>query len=334
MDLSTNYLGFDLPSPFMPGASPLAQDLDAVRQLEDAGASAIVVHSLFEEQIVREEMATSKALDAPAEQFAEALSYFPPEEHFPLAPEEYLDHVRKVKDAVSVPVIGSLNGTSLGGWLKYAQLIADAGADALELNVYQLVSDPSVDGESVEKTTVEMVGAVKEAVSIPVAVKLSPFFSALPNFARHLDNIGTDGLVIFNRFYQPDINVEDLEAERTLNLSTSADLLLRLRWLAVLSGSDMKASLAVTGGVHTGLDAIKATMTGADAIQVVSALLMKGPGELARIREEMVQWMEEHEYESLNQMKGSMDLQRCPDAAAYERANYMHILHSWEGATG
>ncbi len=334
MDLSTSYLGLDLPHPFMPGASPLTADVDNIRKLEDAGASAVVMHSLFEEQIVREEMAVTGSMDAPAESFAEALSYFPDPEEFHLGPDDYLEQVRLAKEAVHVPIIASLNGTTLGGWLKYAELIAQAGADALELNVYNLPSDPETDCTAIEKTTVEMVAAVKEKVPLPVAVKLSPFYSSLPSFAQHLDSIGTDGLVLFNRFYQPDIDIEELEVERKLQLSTSTDLLLRLRWLAILSGMKHNYSLAVTGGVHTGVDAVKAAMTGADAIQIVSALLVNGPEQLNRIKQDMIDWMDEHEYESLQQMTGSMNLQRCPNAAAYERANYMHILQSWEGDMG
>ncbi len=332
MNLSTTYLGLDLPHPFMPGACPLTADVDNIKKLEEAGASAVVMHSLFEEQITREEMAVTGTIDTPAESFAEALSYFPDPEDFFLGPDEYLEQIRLAKDAVDIPIIGSINGTTLGGWLKYAELIAQAGADALELNVYSMPSDPETDGQSVEKTTVEMIGAVKEKVSIPVAVKLSPFYSSLPNFAQHLDSIGTDGLVLFNRFYQPDIDVEALEVERKLQLSNSSELLLRLRWLAILSGMKRNYSLAVTGGVHSGMDAIKAAMTGADAIQIVSALLVGGMSKLGEIKQQMSDWMEEHEYESLQQMIGSMDLQRCPDAHAYERANYMHILQSWEGA--
>ncbi len=331
MDLSTQYLGFDLPHPFMPGASPYAYELDTIKQLEDAGASAIVMHSLFEEQIVREEMATMQSLEAPAESFAEALSYFPETDTFRLGPDEYIEHLAKVKQAVSVPVIGSLNGTTLGGWLKYAQLIAEAGADALELNIYQLATDAQISGEQIEKTTVEIVAAVKEKVNLPVAVKLSPFYSSLANFAGHLDSIAVDALVLFNRFYQPDIDVQALEVRRELKLSDPSELLLRLRWLAILSGNEHQYALAVSGGVHSGLDAVKAVMTGADAVQIVSAVLRKGAGELTRIRTETEQWLEDNEYESLQQMKGSMDLSRSPDASAYERANYVQILQSWDG---
>ncbi len=331
MDLSTSYLGFDLPHPFIPGASPLSGEIDTIKQLEDAGAAAIILHSLFEEQINSEEVAATQAVETPAEQFAEALTYFPSPEEYKLGPDEYLEHVRKAKEAVDVPVIASLNGTTLGGWLDYAQQMAEAGADALELNVYLIATDPDTAAEQIERETIEMVGAVKEKVNIPVAVKLSPFYSSMPNFARHLDNVATDGLVIFNRFYQPDIDVEELEVVRYLNLSNSSELLLRLRWLAILFGQT-QMSLACTGGVHCGLDALKACMCGASAVQIVSALLERGPGHLATIRKEVEEWLEEHEYDSLNQAIGSMSLLRCPDAAAYERANYMHILQSWESS--
>ncbi len=328
MDLSTTYLGFRLPHPLMPGASPAVDDLDAVRQLEDAGASVIVMHSLFEEQITGEQLATTRHMDTPAESFAEALSYLPSPESFRLGPDEYLEQIRRIKEAVAIPVIGSLNGVTEGGWLDYATLMQDAGADALELNMYLLATDPDETGESIERRMVSMLRAVKAAVRVPVAVKLSPFFSSLAHLARQLDAAGADGLILFNRFYQPDIDVEELEVKRTLHLSNSSELLLRLRWLAILSGR-VGADLAVTGGVHNALDAIKAIMTGAHAVQMVSALLERGPDRLRTVREKIAEWMEEHEYESLEQMCGNMNLLRCPDPKAYERANYMHILQTW-----
>jgi len=328
MDLSTNYLGIKLSHPFMPGASPMVDDLDTVRKLEDAGASAIVMHSLFEEQIVREQMGAFMNMEGHSESFAEALSYFPKQEDYRLGPDQYLDQIRRVKRAVKVPVIASLNGTTLGGWLDHARLIEEAGADALELNVYYLATDPSENGQMLEDRTVEMVLAVKGNVKIPVAVKLSPFYTSLAHVARRMAKAGADGLVLFNRFYQPDIDIEELQVERTLQLSTSAELNLRLRWLAILSGR-MRTSLAVSGGVHTAADAIKAIMTGASAVQVVSALLEKGPAYLRTLRNEVAQWLEKHEYESLEKMRGSMSLASCPDPSAYERANYMKILNSW-----
>ncbi len=329
MDLSTTYLGFRFPHPFMAGASPLADKIDSVRKLEDAGAAAIVMRSLFEEQIAAEQLATNRSMETPANSFAEALSYFPSPEDFILGPDEYLEQIRKIKAAVKIPVIASLNGTTLGGWLDYARLMQQAGADALELNVYYLATDPDETGEALERRTVEMVSAVKKAVSIPVAVKLSPYYSSMANVARHLDNAAADGLVLFNRFYQPDIDVEELKVLSELNLSNSGALLLRLRWLAILSGR-VRASLAVTGGVHTPLDAIKAVMCGAHAVQMVSAILKNGPGQITTMRHEVSRWLEEHEYESLQQMQGSMGLQKCPDPKAFERANYMHILQSWQ----
>jgi len=328
MDLSTNYLGLTLPHPLMPGASPLVDDLDTVRRLEDAGAAAIVMHSLFEEQIAGEQVAAVRHMDAHADSFPEALSYFPRPEEFTLGPDEYLEQVRKIKSVVAVPVIGSLNGATRGGWLGYARLIEQAGADALELNVYSLSTSADDTGEDVERRALEILEAVKQAVRIPVAVKLSPFYSSFANLARRLDQAGVDGLVLFNRFYQPDIDVENLEAVRTLHLSDSSELLLRLRWLAILSGR-VRASLIATGGVHTALDAIKAVMAGAHAIQLVSCLLKRSPAHLGTILREMTDWMQEQEYESLRQMQGSMSLSRCPDPQAYERVNYMRILQSW-----
>lgn len=330
MDLSTTYLGFELPHPFTVGASPLADRMDSVKELEDAGASAIVMRSLFEEQLVAEGLATNASMDAPANSFAEALSYFPSPDQFVLGPDEYLEQLRKVKEAVSCPVIGSLNGSTLGGWLDYAKQLQQAGADALELNVYFVATDPEETGETTVQRTVDMVAAVKKAVTVPVAVKLSPFYSSLANVAKRLDGTGVEGIVLFNRFYQPDIDIEELEVESSLTLSNSGALLTRLRWLAILAGR-VKADLAVTGGVHTCEDAIKAVMCGANAIQMVSALLRNGPAQLAKVRDEMAKWLEAHEYESLRQSQGSMSLLKCPDPKAFERANYMHILQSWEG---
>ena len=328
MDLSTTYLGLKLPHPLMPGASPMVDDIDNVRRLEDAGAAAIVMHSLFEEQISREQVATFVHTESHGQSFAEALTYFPSPEAFALGPEEYLEHVRKVKQAVSVPVIGSLNGFTPGGWLDYAKLIEQAGADALELNVYYLGSDPDESGVSIEERTVKMVKAVREAVRIPVAVKLSPYYTSLAQFAGQLDGAGADGLVLFNRFYQPDIDVEELQVRRQIHLSTSAELPLRLTWLALLSPK-VKASLAVSGGAHTLLDVVQSVMTGAHAVQLVSCLLKRGPSHLATLKGELTQWLEEHEYHSLHQMQGSMTLEACPDPAVYERANYMLMLQSW-----
>lgn len=328
MDLSTRYLGFHLDHPILPGASPLASELDSVRRLEDVGAPAIQLPSLFEEQIEREQIATTRHLDTWSHAHAEALSYFPEPEDFALGPGQYLEHLRRVKDAVGVPVVASLNGTTHGGWLEFARLIEQAGADALELNVYALATDLDESSELLERRTLQMLWAVRSAIRLPVAVKLSPFYTALAHFAQRLDDHGVDAVVLFNRFYQPDIDVETLDVNPALRLSDSSELLLRLRWLAILDGR-LKASLAASGGVHTVIDVVKALMAGADVVQVVSALLKHGPGRLQLLRRELESWLVEHEYESLDQLRGSMSLQRCPDPAAHERANYVTILQSW-----
>jgi dihydroorotate dehydrogenase (fumarate) len=328
MDLSTRYLGLELKHPLMPGASPMVDDLDTVKRLEDAGASAIVMHSLFEEQIRREEVTAFVHTESHEQSFAEALSYFPTSNAFALGPHDYLEQLRRIRQTVSVPVIASLNGYTLGGWLDYATLMQEAGADALELNVYQLATDPDESAQVVEDRTLEMVRAVRKAVTLPLAVKLSPFYTALGHFARRLDEERVDGLVLFNRFYQPEIDIEQLQVRRALHLSRSSELPLRQRWLAILSGS-VKASLAVSGGVHTVVDVIQSVMSGAHAVQIVSALLQHGPGHLAMLRLELTKWLEEHEYDSLRQMQGSMNLASCPDPRAYERANYMMMLQGW-----
>jgi len=327
MDLSTTYLGLELSHPLMPGASPMVDDMDMVRRLEDCGSSAIVMHSLFEEQILSEQR-EAFLFESHAESHSEAVSYLPDPRIFALGPDEYLEQIQRIRAAVSVPVIASLNGTTPHSWIHYARLIEQAGAHALELNVYYLATDPAETGEDVERRALETVEAVKGSVSIPVALKLSPFFSSLAHFARQLDQAGADGLVIFNRFYQPDIDVEALDVLPTLHLSTSAELLLRLRWLAILSGR-VKASLAVTGGVHTSADAIKSVMAGAHAVQMVSAILKRGPQQLTLVRREMESWMEEQGYESLRQMQGNMSLVRSGNPAALERANYVRVLQSW-----
>lgn len=330
MDLTTRYLGLTLPHPLLPGASPLVDDLDTVKRLADAGAPAIVMHSLFEEQIVRERARTLEDLDAHGEAYAEALSYLPRPEAFSLRPDAYLEQIRLIKEAVRLPVIGSLNGTSVSGWLDYAGLIEEAGADGIELNIYRVVTDPEEPGAAVEQRILEILAAVKSRVSIPVAVKLSPFFSSLAHFAAALDRAGADGLTLFNRFYQPDIDEEALDVVPRLELSTSSELLLRLRWLAILSGH-VRATLAVSGGVHTARDAIKAVMAGAHGVQMVSALLQRGPLHLRAVLDEMRAWLEEHEIDSLDRIRGNMNLLRCPDPAAFERANYMRVLQSFRG---
>jgi len=328
MDLSTEYLGLRLPHPLIAGASPLSDSLDSARRLEDAGAAAIVMRSLFEEQITAEALATHASMHPHAESFGEALSYFPTPQGFVLGPHEYLEHLRRLKAAVRVPVMASLNGSTPGGWLEHAKLIEQAGADALELNLYYVATDPGVSGVALERRALEMVGIVRREVRMPIAVKLSPWYTSLAHFARELVWAGASGLVLFNRFFEPDIAVEELEVVSRLELSDPRELLLRLRWLAVLSGQ-VEASLAVTGGVHSGLDAIKALMCGAHAVQMVSALLLHGPQHLGRVRQDIAAWMQEKGYERLEQMRGCMNLLRCPDPAAFERANYLQTLQTW-----
>jgi dihydroorotate dehydrogenase (fumarate) len=333
MDLSTNYLGLRLANPLMPGASPLVDSIDTVKQLEDAGAGAIVMHSLFEEQIAGEQLGTIYQMEMYANSFAEAQSYFPDAKDFAMGPEQYLEHIRRIKQAVKIPVIASLNGTTLGGWIDYAKQIAQAGADALELNVYHVATDPVETSDQLEQRVLDVARNIRNSISIPLSVKLSPFFSSLPNLCCRLDDLKVDGLVLFNRFYQPDIDLELLEAVPKLALSDPSDLLLRLRWLAILS-PHVQASLAVSGGVHSGTDAIKAIMTGAAAVQMVSALLIHGPGHLGKVLGQMKEWMEQNEYSSVRLMQGSMSLSRCPDAHAFERANYMRVLQSWRTSPG
>jgi dihydroorotate dehydrogenase (fumarate) len=330
MLLETTYLGFRLPHPFMVGASPLVDDLGMVRRLEDAGTAAIVMHSLYEEQLTAEQLATSHHMEAAEESFVEAQSFLPRPPRFALGPDEYLEQILRIKAMVAVPVIGSLNGVTMEGLLQYGRLIEEAGADGLELNLYYLPTDEAQDGASLERRTVEIVRHLVGSIQIPVAVKLSPFYSSLPNLARQLEAAGARGLVLFNRFYQPDIDPERLETVPALRLSDSSELLLRIRWLAILYGR-VRASLAVTGGVHTAIDAVKAVMAGASAVQMVSALLRAGPERLRVVRDEFAHWLEEHEYESVDQMRGSMSLLRCPDPAAFERTGYMTVLQSWQG---
>ncbi|NWF83940.1 MAG: dihydroorotate dehydrogenase-like protein [Bryobacteraceae bacterium] len=331
MDLSTTYLGLKLRSPLMPSASPLTRELDDIRRAEDAGAGAIVLPSVFEEQLKRESEELDAMLEKGTESYAESLSYFPHLSEFRLGPDDYLEHIQQAKKAVQVPVIASLNGASVGGWTDYARQIEQAGADALELNIYYIPTDPELTGAEVEATYLEILKAVKAAVRIPVAVKLSPFFSNMANMAKRLDDAGADGLVLFNRFYQPDIDIDNLEVEHSLLLSTPQARRLPLRWIAILYGR-IKASLAGTSGIHTAYDALKMLMAGADATMLCSVLLRKGMAQIAVIEQEMKQWMAEHEYESLAELKGSMSQKKCPDPAAFERAQYMRIISTWKPA--
>lgn len=329
MDLRTTYLGFELAHPLMVGASPLSLDLDHVKRLEDAGASAIVLPSLFEEQLLREQLGTIQDMDLHAESHPEARTFLPDPESFRLGPENYLEHIQRVKGAVRVPVIASLNGTSPLGWIDYARQIQQAGADALELNIYFMATDPMESGAAVECRTLDLVQAVKKSIQLPLAVKLSPYFSAVPHLARGLESAGADALVLFNRFLQPDIDIEKLEVEPTVEWSDSRELRLRIQWLALLYGN-LKIPMAASGGVHTIEDALKAVMAGASGIQMVSAVYQQGPAVFTRLLEGMTRWMEEHDYTSLAQMRGSMSLQKCPNPKELQRANYMRVLTGWK----
>lgn len=329
MDLTTRYLGLTLKNPIVPSASPLSHSLDSMKRLEDAGAAAIVMYSLFEEQIAHEAAELNHYLSYGTESFAEALSYFPAARDYNLGPDEYVDLVRRARNALSIPVIGSLNGVSTGGWVQYARKIEEAGADALELNVYYIPTDPKLTGTEVENRYVEVLEAVKKHVSIPVAMKLNPFFSAMHNVAHRLDSAGANGLVLFNRFYQPDIDLDTLEVTPNVILSTPHALRLPLRWIAILHGR-VRASLAATSGIHTGRDVLKMIMAGADVTMMCSALLKHGPQHIAKTLEEIAQWMSDHEYASIQQMKGSMSQKSIADPSAFERANYMKALQSFK----
>jgi dihydroorotate dehydrogenase (fumarate) len=328
MDLKTTYLGLELKNPIVVGACPLCTSVDSIKNLEAAGAAAIVLPSLFEEEIMAAARSAMEMESAGAG-FAEAGSYMPNPDGYHIGPGQYLDHLKAAKDAVNIPIIGSLNGTSAGGWTNYSKKMEDAGADALELNTYLLPFDADETGGEVEQRTIDIVAAVKETVSVPVSVKLSPFFSSLPNLAKRLEEVGTDGLVMFNRFYQPDIDIENLDVVPNLRLSTADELRLRLRWLAVLSAQS-KMSLSATGGAHSAVDVIKAIMCGAHSVQLVSALLIHGPDHIGRTLEAMSFWLTDHEYTDLRQMQGSLSLSKVENPKAFARANYMKMLDSWE----
>jgi dihydroorotate dehydrogenase (fumarate) len=325
IDLATTYLGLKLPTPLVASASPLSRDVDGIRRLEDAGASAVVLYSLFEEQLRQEEMDLDYHLNAGTESFAESITYFPQASEFHTGPEGYLKHIRKAKASVTIPIIASLNGATLGGWTKFAAEIENAGADAIECNIYSIPTDASLTAADIEKNYLEIVQAVRETVRIPVAVKLSPFFSNLANMAQRLDRAGADALVLFNRFYQPDINLEELEIQPNVLLSTPQSLRLPLTWIGILFGK-LKANLAATGGVHSAEDVVKLLMVGADVTMLCSSLMRHGVNHLRHVERELREWMEEHEYESVKQMQGSMSQQRCPDPGAFERAQYMRAV--------
>lgn len=327
MDLTTTYMGMQLKSPLVPSASPLSQKIDNIRRMEDAGAAAVVLFSLFEEQISQEARELDYYLSAGTESFAESLTYFPKEEDFILGPDEYLEHIRKAKQAVRIPIIASLNGVSAGGWIDYARKIEAAGADALELNIYYIPTDPNLSSAEIEDIYLNDLRTVKSSVKIPVAMKLSPYFSGMANMARRLDEAGADALVLFNRFYQPDIDLENLEVVPNVLLSTPQSMRLPLRWIAILYGR-VKASLAATSGIHSAEDVIKMLMVGADVTMLASTLLKNGIGRLTKILEDMKVWMEEHEYVSVKQMQGSISQKSCAEPSAFERANYMKALQS------
>ncbi len=328
MDLSTTYLGLKLRSPLVPSAGPFTEKLDRARELEDAGAAAVIFHSLFEEQIRQEELELHTATEQGTYSFAEALSYFPEPSEYRMGPDEYLQQIRKAKSVLGIPVIASLNGATPGGWTGYAKKMEQAGADALECNVYFLATDPDEPSTAVEQRYIDIVKEIKAQVKIPVAVKLSPFFSSVAWMARKLDQAGVDGLALFNRFYQPDIDLEELEVTPNLSMSTSAESRLVMRWIAILHGR-IKAGLAATSGVHTHDDALKLILAGADVVHLCSALLTHGSRRLTEIEHGIRAWMEEHEYESVSQMKGSMSQRNVPDPAAFERANYMKVLNAY-----
>jgi dihydroorotate dehydrogenase (fumarate) len=325
IDLSTKYLGLKLASPLVVSASPLSRDIDGICRLEDAGASAVVLYSLFEEQLRQEEVDLQYHLSAGTESFAESLTYFPQPSEFHTGPEGYLNHIRKAKASVSIPVIASLNGSTLGGWTKFAGEMERAGADAIECNSYHIPTDPKLTAEDVEKTYVDIVRAVKNTVTIPVAVKLSPFFSNFTNMAHRLDDAGADALVLFNRFYQPDIDLEELEIRPNVLLSSQQSLRLPLTWIGILYGR-LKAGLAATSGVHTAEDVVKLLMVGANVTMLCSSLMRHGINHLRHLERELREWMEEHEYDSVRQMQGSMSQIKCPDPAAFERAQYMRAV--------
>ncbi|HNP07448.1 MAG TPA: dihydroorotate dehydrogenase-like protein [Cyclobacteriaceae bacterium] len=329
MDLSTKYLGMDLRTPLVVSASPLSEKLDNIRMMEDCGASAVVLYSLFEEQFEKEDRELFHHTTEGTESFAEATSYVPNHDEYRTGPDEYLDLLARAKMAVDIPIIASLNGYSMGGWTNFANMLQEAGADALELNIYYIPTDLNMSGEQVEQNYIDTMQQVREYVHLKTAVKLSPYFSNLAHFAQRLDKAGADGLVLFNRFYQPDIDLEELEVTPNIVLSKSYDMRLPLRWIAMLKGK-IKANLAATSGIHTGWDVLKMMMVGADVAMLNSILLKKGLTEIRSIEKTMVEWMKKHEYESVKQMQGSMSAQNVPNPGKFERAQYMKALSKFE----
>lgn len=335
VDLSTNYLGLNLKNPLVASASPLSQKVETVRELEQAGIAAVVMYSLFEEQIIYDSLRLDRDLSQGTESFAEALTYLPDLasytdlKQYSIGPDDYVENLKELKRAVDIPIIGSLNGVSNGGWIEYASKIEDAGADALELNIYNLPTDPDISSRSIEEEYIELLRSIRASIEIPIAVKLSPFFTALPNFARQLVDAGANGLVLFNRFYQPDFDLDELEVVPRLVLSTSQELRLPLRWIAILYGR-IAADFALTTGVHTARDVLKATMAGASASMAASTILKYGIEQVSEILHGIESWMEDNEYDSINQMKGSMSQQAVAEPAAFERANYIKVLSSFD----
>jgi dihydroorotate dehydrogenase (fumarate) len=328
MDLTTNYLGMLLKNPIVASASPLSHNVDSIRRLEDAGASAVVMHSLFEEQITFDSYYIDYHLTQGIDSYSESLSYFPDMQGYNVWPDEYMNLIRRAKEAVDIPIIGSLNGVSEGGWTDYAALMEDAGADALELNVYYVATNPEILGLEVERIYLEILRAVRETVSIPVAIKMSPFFSSTANMAKRLVNNGANGLVLFNRFYQPDFDLETFEVTPRLILSNSDELRLPLRWVAILYNR-VPVDLAITSGIHTLQDILKGLLAGAKVTMMASELLQNGIRRIGQLLNELATWMDEHEYESVMQMIGAMSQQHCNQPAAFERANYMKMLASY-----
>lgn len=329
VDLSTTYLGLQLKNPVVASASPISKKLEGIRRLEDAGASAVVMYSLFEEQISHESLALDHFLNSGAESYPEAITYFPDLENYNIGPDEYLELINKAHQSVSIPVIGSLNGISTGGWVEYARQIEQAGADALELNMYYIPTDINITSQELEQNYVSLVKDVRSQVNIPLAVKLSPYFTALPNLANRLVQAGANGLVLFNRFIQPDLDIETLEVTPNLVLSSPNELRLPLRWVAILYGR-IQADMALTSGVHSAQDVLKAVMAGANVTMLASALLKNGLGHLSSILNDMERWMETFEYMSIQQMRGSMSQRSVAEPAAFERANYLKALTSFD----